>query len=196
MTFESSLFIFDGYMNFPNSPLGWGIFGGFCLFLIYLAWRFRRYSPPRSGMRWLLFISLVIITPVASLFTAIQMPAGTALPPPGTPLLPEGPVLLLFSALPWTLAAGFLGPFAAGLLACLSGGLIAFFNGHNPFMPLSYAMIGILMSAATRQRFRTLVYRIISRPLVATIALSILYIFLFGFTTLFVVEGTLPGRLD
>jgi len=196
MTFESSLFVFDGYLNFPNSPLGWGIFGGFCLLLIFLAWRFRRYSPPRTGMRWLLFISLVLITPVTSLFSIIQMPPGTALPPPGTPLLPEGPVLLLFSALPWTLAAGFLGPFATGLLAGLSGGIIAFFNGHNPFMPLSYALIGILLSTATRQRFRTLVYRIISRPLIATIALSILYIFLFGFTTLFVVEGTLPVRLD
>ena len=196
MNFFLELFSFDGYLIFPKDLVGWSVLVGLGVLLLVLVWRFQHLTPKGTSRRWLIFVALLVITPFSSIFIGLQLPVENALTLPGTPLLPENPILMLFSALPWILAAGFLGPFPTALLAGLSGGIISYFYGHSPFIPLNYALVGVLFSTTVRQRYRTTIYRVLSRPLAAGLTVSLLYPLLYLLTTVFIVSGSVSVGLD
>ncbi len=196
MSFFLGLFRFDGYYIFPKDLVGWLVLIGLGVLLLVLVWRFQHLTSKRTSRKWRIFAALLIITPISSVFIGLQLPVDNPLTLPGTPQLPEDPVLMFFSALPWILAAGFLGPFPTALLAALSGGIISYYYGHNPFIPLNYALVGILFSAAIHQRYRTTFFRILSRPLAAGLTVSLLYPLLYLSTIVFIVSGSLPVGLD
>jgi PAS domain S-box-containing protein len=112
------------------------------------------------------------------------------------PINPIGSATMFFTAIPWVLVAGMLGPFPAALVAGFSGLFLSLWGTHNIFTPLELALAGILYSVATRQQYRTMVFSILHHPIAIGILESLLYPVLYFFGASMVVSGNLAVRLD
>lgn len=184
----------------PPSLLGRLVLGlGMLVFLgliLILQLRWRRYNQPRFSFTWIVGILLLILVPLTSLFIGIRLPVGAALPLPNVPVEPAGPALMVFSFLPWVLAAGFLGPAASAVLAALTGALLTIWDLHNPMMPLALALLGTVYAAVINQRYRTPVYTFLRHPLVTAIMLALFYPLLYLSVAALAVDGSPAVRLD
>lgn len=158
--------------------------------------RWRAFEKPRTSRYWWILAGLTLLTPLTSLFLAVRLPPSSSLTQPGMPVEQVGTLVVLFSAVPWVLAAGFLGPAAASGLGAFSGTLLAVWEAHNPFLPLEMALLGVLVSAAINQRYRTPFYRWLRQPLLACLAASIVHLLLFFPLSLLVIQDSLAVRLD
>jgi PAS domain S-box-containing protein len=197
MTFEFTLLGATAYFDLPSGVMGWSGLLALLGIAAYLVWRWRAYHPRFERRHWLLLLLLIVLVPFASLFVAVRLPVGGALPLPGRPIELQGPLLVLFLLLPLALAAGFLGPLPAALLGAFSGALLAFWETHHLFTPLEFALLAVLFSACFRQRYRTLAYKLLRHPLAAALTVAAGYpIFYILVTSLFVVNDTFPARLD
>ncbi|MBI4769907.1 MAG: HAMP domain-containing protein, partial [Chloroflexi bacterium] len=172
--------------------LGW-------LFLLGLAVaaliRWRQYQA-RGERRVLLYILLVVLVPLTSLFLGVRLSSGAALPVPRIPEAPHSPALMLFSALPWMLAGGFIGPVSAagvGLLVGLARGL---WDTHNVFSLLEPVILAVLFGIAVRQRYRTRLYHAMRQPLAVAVCMIPVYAAIFVFGAFFSISGALAARLD
>jgi hypothetical protein len=109
MTPILSLLLSPPYLRLLTSLLGWAgwlvLLGG----IVAAGLRVRKFEAA-SEQRWLLLAIFVALVPLTSLFLGVRLPIGASLPEPGIPQAPYPPSLLFFSALPWMLAGGFLGP--------------------------------------------------------------------------------------
>jgi len=161
--------------------------------LIFLT---RKYQKKWQKQDRVIFGFLVVATPVTSLFVGLLLPEQTLLSLPGTTLEPVGIALMLFSALPWVLAAGLLGPVAAAGLAALSGIFLGMWSTHTYFTPIEFAFAAVLFSLAMQQRFRTFGFKWLRHPLIAAIGLSLIYPLVFIVNMLFVINGLLAVKLD
>ncbi|TAK12101.1 MAG: HAMP domain-containing protein [Anaerolineae bacterium] len=184
------------YFDLPTGFTGWLVWFALAGLALLLVARFRAYAPTWDGRLTFLLLVLGVAAPLAALALGLRLPDTGMLPPPGRPIPPVGPAVMLFAALPWVLAAGLLGPLPAAGLAALSGLVLAGFDGHSAFTPLILAIIAVLLSAALRQRYRTLAYRFWRRPMLAAPALSLVFALLALLTLPLTVSGTLASRLD
>ncbi|MDX1435787.1 MAG: ATP-binding protein, partial [Anaerolineales bacterium] len=73
---------------------------------------------------------------------------------------------------------------------------VALWATHSPFTPLEYALVAASFSAAVRQRYRTPVYRLIRRPIVAALLFAALYPLVFLINSLFFSSGSFIARFD
>jgi two-component system phosphate regulon sensor histidine kinase PhoR len=112
------------------------------------------------------------------------------------PLAPTGPMLMLFSALPWMLAAGLLGPLPGAALGGISGLLIALYDGHSFFLPLLVALLAALFSVLVRQPYRTKFYRFFHHPLSAAVGLAFIFPLIFLLTTGLLINDSFTVQLD
>lgn len=184
------------YIDFTLGLVGWSGVIILLSVLIFLVRKWREYNEPWGNRQWVLLIALLLFVPLTSLFIGIRLPMGSALTPPGVPVDPVGPAVMIFSAVPWILAAGTLGPTAAVITALFAGLLNALWETHNPFTPLELALLAVLCSAALRQQYRTIFFRLLQHPLVTAFLLAILFPFIHLGTTLFHAQGILASRLD
>lgn len=163
---------------------------------IMLLMRWRKYDKSQNSRNWLIFILLAISVPITSLFFGVRLPAEGALSPPGIPVEPFGPALIVFAAIPWILAGGLLGPRMAAVLAAFSGLLLALWGTHSPFTPFEFGLLAILFSAAVNQPYRTRIYRLFRHPIFTAPVITIFYPLLFLISTSLTVDGSLAIRLD
>src|SRR5262249_18500409 len=84
---------------------------------------------------WIL-VALLPLTILAALFFGLKFSVTAALPVPGVPAEPAGSTMMIFSAIPWILAGGLLGPWAAAGLGLLSGLIRGIWDTHNLFTML------------------------------------------------------------
>jgi PAS domain S-box-containing protein len=197
MSLNPTLFSDPLYIELPEGWLGWLgwlFLAGVIAWLLYRWWGHHRKK--WTGRQWSILLGLAVLLPLTSLFIVLRMPAGEALSPPGKPIEPSQPALVIFAALPWELAAGLLGPAPAALFAALSGLSLALGDTHSPFTPLELALVAVLFSGLINQRYRTFLYRALRHPLVASLLLSALFPVLYLIDTLFVTSGSLANRLD
>jgi len=189
--------LFDGSLPgfiFPGHIVGWL---GWLLSLAGLAWACWRWreNPDILHDRWWLFLALAITAPLGASFIGIRLP-GEIQPLPNTPLEFNAPAVMIFSAVPWILAGGMLGPVPAALVGLASGTITGFFTTHNPFTPLEIGWLGVLFSVAVRQNYRTWFYRLLRHPLGAAAVVMIGYIPLIIWGAIFFTNDTLAVRLD
>jgi len=149
-----------------------------------------------KGRQWGTFLGLLVLTPFSVLLVGFQLNSSEALPTPGIPTIQSGAALLPFAGLPWTLAAGLLGPFGAVLVGALTGLLRGLWDTHSLFTMLEIALLGAVFSAAIRQRYRTLLFRVLRQPLLAVILLIPLRSALYVLGAYFTVVGETTARLD
>lgn len=196
MSIEITLLSNPIYIDSPQGLIGWA---GWLILLgvvVYTLWQWWHYNKRWTHLQRWIFLALVILLPLTNLFLVLRLPAGQALPPPGKPVEPVGAAVVIFAALPWVLAAGFLGPAPASALGLVSGLLLALWDTHSAFTPLEMALWAALLGAAFQQRYRTFFYRLLRHPLFSAILIALLFPLLFILDTVWITGGSLPSRLD
>ncbi len=181
----------------PNELVNWVGWSILAVLFVYGVYHWR--EDPLRGWepkKLILLGGLALAVPLTSLFLGLRLPVGGALPLPGFPAEPRGAALIVFSALPWILAAGLLGPLPASALGLFSGTLIALFETHSFFTPLELGGLALLFASAVRQRYRTPFYRALRRPLVAAIGIFLLDVPLYLIEAFLGTGGPIVSRLD
>ncbi|RPI83099.1 MAG: HAMP domain-containing protein, partial [Chloroflexi bacterium] len=197
MSIELLLISGPPYIELPQSLVGW--LGLFLLVTVQVVLLRRWWGMNRKKwgrLQWIIFIGLLVMLPLTSLVGVVRLPTGGALPPPGKPIDPIGPAWVVLSAVPWVLGAGTLGPGPAALLAISSGLFLSLFDTHNPFTPFELSFAALLLSACLHQRYRTFLFSLLRRPLLALTLLVFAYPLIYLTDTLFFVSGSLASRLD
>jgi signal transduction histidine kinase/HAMP domain-containing protein len=164
--------------------------------IVFLLWNWRGFNKSWNTRQGIIFVALALLVPIAGLFAGVRLSPGNALPLPWLPLEPVGPAVMVFAAVPWILAAGLLGPTPAAILASLSGLVLALWDTHNPFTPLEFALLAVLFSGAINQRFRTPLFQLLRHPIVAALALTLVYPLIYMIFTPVMVPGVVVSRLD
>ena len=215
MTFILSLLLGTPRFLTPSNWIGWLGFGLFliaivsALFRLWQDEKIRNEKKPVLGIirlpeplkafalrRSILFILLVIITPAASLFLGIRLPAWGALPMPGIAIESHGSALMVFAAIPWVFAGGILGPFAAIFIGLISGLVFGYWETNSPFTVFEIAAMAGVFSFFVQQRYRTILFRLLREPIIAALALSLIYPFLYITDNLLLGQGSFASRLD
>ncbi|HSG42663.1 MAG TPA: ATP-binding protein [Anaerolineales bacterium] len=184
------------YLN-PILLAGWLVWFGFAGLLGVALYNWRIYHPKWMSRSWGTFGILLIATIIGALFVGIELPVS-ALPVPGVPEVSPGSTMMIFSAIPWVLAGGWLGPLAAGALGLVSGLLRGIWDTHSLFTILELSLMGALFAVSARQRYRTPFYRLLRQPLVGALSLVAVHVVVFVFSAFFS-DTPLPStaaRLD
>lgn len=180
----------------PHDLIGWAVFVLWIGIIGLLIWHWRRYNLPlRGGQRWLL-LGLLAAEILLSFSMGVELPRLGALPFPAQPINPPGTVLLVFGAVPWFLAAGFLGPAYAAGLAAISGIVLAYFTTYNPFLVFEFALLGTVLGFLLRQRYRTRFFASVRNPLVAALVLIPLFGAVYVMNATVLATGTVVVSLD
>ncbi len=197
MQFLATLLTDLAYLN-PVSPAGWLVWIGLAGLLGVALFNWRTYQSKMDGRAWGLAAALILATPLAGLFLGLKFPSGFALPVPGIPEEPPGSTMMLFSAIPWTLAGGFLGPVAAAGTGMLSGLVRGVWDTHSFFTILDLGLMGAMFAVFARQRYRTPIFRLLRQPLIGSLSLVPVHTILFVVGAFFSVSvtATATERLD
>ena len=185
------------YLN-PIPLAGWLVWLGLAGLLGIALFNWRKYHIEWSGRATLIFVALLITTPFAALFFGLEFSTGSTLPVPGLPEEPPGSTMMIFSAIPWILAGGLLGPVAAAGLGTLSGLLRGVWDTHTLFTALDLGFMAAMFAVASRQRYRTFLYRLLRQPLFSALILTLPHAVLFILSTLFTLSASasVTERLD
>jgi len=170
MQFQATLLTDLAYLN-PLSLAGWLVWLGLVGLLVVALLNWRKYQPEWNSTLWGILAALIMATPLTALFIGWKFSTGSALPMPGLPMEPPGSTMMIFSAIPWTLAGGFLGPFAAAGIGLLSGLLRSIWDTHNLFTMIELGLMAAMFAVANKQRYRTPVYRLLRQPLFSALSL-------------------------
>jgi len=197
MRFLATLLTNLAYFN-PIPPAGWLVWLGLAGLLGVALFNWRKYHVEWNARATWTLVALVIAVPFASLFLGLEFSASSTLPVPGLPEEPAGSTMMIFSALPWILAGGLLGPFAAAGLGLLSGLIRGVWDTHTLFTILDFGLMGTMFAVANQQRYRTLIYRLLRQPLVSALSLTLAHAMLFVLGALFTLSTStsVTERLD
>ncbi|HKI53293.1 MAG TPA: ATP-binding protein, partial [Anaerolineales bacterium] len=163
---------------------GWLVWFGFAGLLGVALYTWRTYQTQWNRRSWGTFGILLVATIIGALFIGVELPVS-ALPVPGVPEVPPGSTMMLFSAIPWVLAGGWLGPIAAAALGMVSGLLRGVLDTHSLFTILELSLMGALFAVSARQRYRTPFYRFLRQPLVGALSLVAVHVIVFVFSAFF-----------
>jgi signal transduction histidine kinase len=197
MQFIASLLSNRAYVN-AIPAAGWLVWVGLAGLLAGALYNWRAYQPKLDSRGWGLLGALSFATLAANFFIGLDFTSGSALPVPGLPEKAPGSTLMLFSAIPWALAGGLLGPFASAGLGVLAGFIRAVWDTHNLFTVIELGLMGVLFSAANRQRYRTPIFVLLRQPLFSALMLIFIHAALFMLGALFTDSSyaSITERLD
>lgn len=177
MTFEAWGFHGLFFLAPPNRAAGYALLALSAVFLailLFSSWdrRGRVLTEAHARQadrseRWEWFLALILLAPVLSqvLLFRIPLPAGIA--SLGLPKELAGPVFSLLGAIPWMLAAGYLGVWQAVLIGGAAGLARAGWESHSLITPFLMALEAGIVAALVRQNFREWIGRLGRQPLVA-----------------------------
>ncbi len=188
---------------FPAPPTLAGWFVWVCLLgvVAYTLFHWRAYQPAWKGREWGLFIIFVVLIPLTSLFIGFRLASASARPMPNVPADAPGSALMIFSAIPWLLGGGLLGPFGAAGLGAFAGLLRGTWDTYSLFSILELAFLGIFFSVNMRQRYRTSAYRLLRQPVVGALLLIPFHLLFYVLSALFTqwgvdISSPATARLD
>src|SRR5215211_3627321 len=185
------------YLN-PIPLPGWLVWLGLAGLLGIALFNWRKYNLEWNARATWMLVALILATPFATLFFGLEFSTGSTLPVPGLPEEPAGSTMMIFSAIPWILAGGLLGPLAATGLGILSGLIRGVWDTHTLFTALDLGLMAVMFAVASRQRYRTFLYRLLRQPLFSALGLSVPDAGLFVLATLFTLSASasVTERLD
>jgi PAS domain S-box-containing protein len=197
MQFLATLLTNLAYFN-PIPVAGWLVLVGLAGLLVFALLTWRKYNMDWNARTRGILTALIFATPLAALFLGVEFSTGSALPVPGLPDEPPGSTMMIFSALPWVLAGGMLGPVAAAGLGLLGGIIRGVWDTHSLFTVVELGLLGTLFGAASCQRYRTPVFRLLRQPLICALSLVPIHALFFVFNAFFALPTTasVTERLD
>ena len=188
---------------FPALPtsVGWFAWISLLAMLVYALFRWRDYQPAWNGREWGIFFTFLILIPLTSLFIGLRLSSDSARPLPGLPADAPGSALMIFSAIPWLLGGGLLGPIGAAVLGAFSGLLRGAWDTYSIFSIIEFAILGAWFSTNMRQRYRTPAYKLLRQPIVGALLLIPFHTLFYVISSLFTqwgVDASAPAtaRLD
>ena len=113
MSIIPSLLTETAFIRIPQGFLEWVAWIIFSVITLLLLRKWRRFNKPMTENRWGLLLLLSISVPLTSLMIGLRFPASVVTPSANYPIGPAGPALMIFSTIPWMIAAGLLGPISA-----------------------------------------------------------------------------------
>ncbi len=178
MTFEWTAFAGPFALGLPTRASGYLLLGLLLLGALALLLTDRKEgSRGRRATRWnwglLTMLVLAEIVAVQSLVLRLPLPEGVAAP--SMPTQPIAPGFSLWAALPWMLAAGWLGTGPALLVGFLGGLLRAGFETHSLLTPFLYAFQALLAARLLRNRAVELPGRVMRHPAASGLLAGIIY---------------------
>ncbi|MCA1899091.1 MAG: HAMP domain-containing protein [Chloroflexi bacterium] len=199
----SFLFTLLSSIAFPATPTpaGWVVWLSMLGALFYALFRWKTYQPAWTGRMWGLFLVFFVLTPLTSLFIGVRLASLSARPLPGLPADAPGSALMVFSAIPWLLGGGLLGPVGAAALGAFAGLLRGAWDTYSLFSVIELAVLGAWFSVNTRQRFRTKAYAFLRQPFLSALLLIPFHVLFYVLSSLFTqwgVDASAPvtARLD
>ena len=185
------------YLN-PIPLPGWLVWLGLAGLLGIALFNWQIYHIEWNTRATWILVVLTLATPFAALFFGLEFSTGSTLPVPGLPEEPAGSTMMIFSAIPWILAGGLLGPLAAAGLGVLSGLIRGVWDTHTLFTALDLGLMAVMFAVASRQRYRTFLYRLLRQPLFSALSLTLPHAALFVLATLFTLSASasVAERLD
>ncbi len=195
MQFVATLLTRLAYFN-PLSLAGWLVWFGLAGLLTFSLLNWRNYHSRFSQRARGMLIALAILALITTLFLGLEFTGGSTLPVPGVPAQARGGTLMMFSALPWTLAGGLLGPIAGAGVGMFSGLLRGGWDTHTLFSMLEFGLLGAIFSVSARQRYRTAFFRLLRQPLFNVFFLTLIHAVLFIVSAFFSSAASTAERLD
>src|ERR1044071_7774187 len=197
MQFLRTLLDHLAYLN-PIPLAGWLVWLGLAGLLGIALFNWRKYHIEWNARTTLILVVLAFLTPFAALFFGLEFSSSSTLPVPGLPEEPAGSTMMIFSAIPWILAGGLLGPVAAAGLGMFSGLLRGIWDTHSLFTIFDFGLMAVMFAVANRQRYRTLIYRLLRQPLFSALSLTLAHAVLFVLNALFTLSAStsVTERLD
>lgn len=197
------LFTLLAGIAFPATPTlaGWVVWLSLLGALVYALFQWRAYQPKWKGREWGFFIAFFILIPLTTLFIGLRISSASARPLPGLPADAPGSALMPFSAIPWLVGGGLLGPVGGALLGAFAGLLRGAWDTYSLFSVLELALMGAWFATNTRQRYRTPAYALLRQPLVAVLLLIPFHILFYTLSSLFTqwgvdINAPITARLD
>ncbi len=185
------LFTLLAGIAFPATPTlaGWGVWLSLLGALVYALYRWRTYQPKWQGREWGFFIAFFILIPLTTLFIGLRIYSASARPLPGLPADAPGSALMPFSAIPWLVGGGLLGPVGGAVLGAFAGLLRGAWDTYSLFSVLELALMGAWFATTTRQRYRTRAYGLLRQPLVGALLLIPFHVLFYTISALFTQWG-------
>ncbi|MBK8422177.1 ATP-binding protein [Candidatus Villigracilis saccharophilus] len=188
---------------FPAPPTlaGWVVWVLLLGALVYSLTSWRVYQPEWTRREWGIFTALFILIPITSLFIGLRLTSASTRPLPGLPAEATGSALMFFSAIPWILGGGLLGPIGGAVLGAFAGLLRGVWDTYSFFSILEFALMGAWFAANNRQQYRTAAYRWLRQPLIGVLLLIPLHLFFHIISSLFTqwgvdISAPVTARLD
>ena len=188
---------------FPAPPTlaGWVVWVLLLGALVYSLTSWRVYQPEWTRREWGIFTALFILIPITSLFIGLRLTSASTRPLPGLPAEATGSALMFFSAIPWILGGGLLGPIGGAVLGAFAGLLRGVWDTYSFFSILEFALMGAWFAANNRQQYRTVAYRWLRQPLIGVLLLIPLHLFFHIISSLFTqwgvdISAPVTARLD
>ncbi|MBI5824053.1 MAG: HAMP domain-containing protein [Chloroflexi bacterium] len=188
---------------FPAPPTlaGWFVWACLLGVTVYALFYWRVYQPAWKRREWGLFVVFFILIPAATLFIGLRLTSASARPLPGVPADAPGSALMVFSAIPWLLGGGLLGPFGAAALGAFAGLLRGAWDTYSLFSVLELAFMGMWFSVNMRQRYRTPAYKLLRQPIVGALLLIPFHLLFYVISAMFTqwgvdVSSPATARLD
>jgi len=183
---------------FPASPTpaGWVVWVLLLAALIFILLRQRAHTQ----ISWGLFILFFVLIPATTLFIGLRFASASARPLPGLPADAPGSALMIFSAIPWLIGGGMLGPIPAAFLGAFAGLLRGAWDSYSLFSILELAILATWFSINMRQSYRTRAYTLLRQPLVGALLLIPIHALFYVLSALFTQWGVdatpITARLD
>jgi PAS domain S-box-containing protein len=185
------------FIDLPNQDIvGWL---GLAICLLVLGWGIKSIWHSITGHSiqwWLLLAVLFVLTPVSTSFLGLGLRLGNNVIVPEMPVEIGSLSIMVFSAVPWVLAAGMLGPLPAVALAVLAGLTRAMGETHSAYTLMEFGFLGLIFAWSVNQPYRSRLFGFLRHPLGAFVLTASLYIPLIMILSLFSTNGNLAEKLD
>ena len=173
-------------LELPSGFFGWLWWFLLLGVIIVLNRRWWAFNQPFNRWRIRLFIFLILSVPVTTLLIPSYQ-LSIAYSGPGVPIL---------AALPWFIAAGFMGPVWAAVLGLISGSFLLLTGEYNFFFPLEITLFATWLGWMMYQEYRTPLFRGLRHPIVASIMISLIYPFFHFIDSLFIIHNSIFNRIE
>lgn len=188
--------LFDSppFFDTPYQLIGWLGWFGMAAVILWVTRRHRDIVHTQQFRNILLLLASFSI--ISSVFIGFDLPILKNSALSTAPLENLAPTVMVFNAIPLILAAGMLGMWPAVLIGFISGIFTALWNTHSMFTPLEIAALGVILSWAFRQNYRSRFFTFLRKPFGAALITAVLSPLVLMTSTFFSTNGGLAARLD